>query len=312
MSIAASAIVSEVRLTYPDLDGTTEAYIHFNEVDKIIKRVFRHQQDEVNLALTANSRVVDLDEGILWVKKCRYVSAPNGTPNSGAEPGVRLEETNEDELDTADEDYELLESGTPERFFQTHDEDEGQIGLDRPPAYSTKTVTNATNATPIVVTSSAAHGLADGDRVDIIDVGGNTAANGQWYAKVTGYSTTTFALYSDSTLATAVAGSGGYTTGGLISCENSPYLKLKAVTHTAITSGTTMPLTPFLRSLYVEGIKARWAEIKHPNDIGLYKATWEDKIKEQDQITFKRAGRKERRIRIVKQRSAGYVTHARW
>lgn len=311
MSIAASAIVAEVRLTYPDLDGTTEAYIHFNEVDKIIKRVFRHQQDDVNLALTANSRVVDLDEGVIWVKKCRYVAAPNPTPNSGAEPGVRLEDTNEDELDTADEDYELLESGTPERFFQTHDEDEGQLGLDRPPENSTLVVTGATNASPIVITTGT-HGLSDGDRVDIIDVAGNTAANGQWYAKVTGYSTTTFALYSDSDLSTAVAGNGAYTSGGIVSCEDSPYLKCKAVTHTAITSSTTMPLTPFLRSLYTEGIKRRWAEIKHPKDIGLYKATWDDKIAEQDQLTFKRAGRKERRIRTVKQRSAGYVTHARW
>jgi len=43
----------------------------------------------------------------------------------------------------------------------------------------TKTVTNATNATPIVV-SVATHGYSDGDGVQIVGVTGNTAANGDW------------------------------------------------------------------------------------------------------------------------------------
>jgi prepilin-type N-terminal cleavage/methylation domain-containing protein len=44
-------------------------------------------------------------------------------------------------------------------------------------------ITNATFATPIVITS-AAHGLMDGDRVDIAGVVGNTAANGIWTVQV--------------------------------------------------------------------------------------------------------------------------------
>ena len=43
----------------------------------------------------------------------------------------------------------------------------------------TKTVTDATNATPIVV-SVATHGYASGDGVQIVGVTGNTAANGDW------------------------------------------------------------------------------------------------------------------------------------
>src|SRR6202042_1697144 len=39
------------------------------------------------------------------------------------------------------------------------------------------TVTGATNATPIVVTTSANHGLTSGDLVAVHGVGGNTAAN---------------------------------------------------------------------------------------------------------------------------------------
>lgn len=78
-------------------------------------------------------------------------------------------------------------------------------------------VTNATNATPIVITTNAAHGLTSGDFVQIANVGGNTAANSTntnpfWY--VTVLSSTTFSLYSDVARVTGVAGSGAYTSGG--------------------------------------------------------------------------------------------------
>lgn len=76
------------------------------------------------------------------------------------------------------------------------------------------TISGATNATPIVVTCGGAHGLVDGDGVFVASVGGNTNANGTFFAKVTGYSTTTFALYSDAALATGVAGNSAYTSGG--------------------------------------------------------------------------------------------------
>ena len=72
-----------------------------------------------------------------------------------------------------------------------------------------KTITGATNATPIVVTS-AAHGFSNGDKVTISGVGGNTAANGTFL--VAAKSTNTFEL---NTLAGAnVAGTGTYTSGG--------------------------------------------------------------------------------------------------
>ncbi|MGB8648865.1 MAG: hypothetical protein WCF84_26750 [Anaerolineae bacterium] len=76
-------------------------------------------------------------------------------------------------------------------------------------------VSGATNATPIVITC-ATHGLADGDPVTIASVGGNTNANGNYYAKVTGYSTTTFGVYSDKALTTPVAGNSNYTSGGTV------------------------------------------------------------------------------------------------
>ncbi len=65
-------------------------------------------------------------------------------------------------------------------------------------------ITNATNATPIVVTS-AGHGLSNGDIIYIVSVGGNTAANGIW--QVANVAADTFELVGS-------AGSGAYTSGG--------------------------------------------------------------------------------------------------
>ena len=76
-------------------------------------------------------------------------------------------------------------------------------------------VSGATQATPIVITC-ATHGLADGDPVTITSVGSNAAANVSCLAKVTGYSTVTFGMYSDKALQTPIAGNGAYTSGGTV------------------------------------------------------------------------------------------------
>ncbi len=69
---------------------------------------------------------------------------------------------------------------------------------------STKTVTNATNADPIVITTSAAHGYSTGNYVRIADVTGNTAANGDY--SITVLTTTTFSI--------PAIGNGAYAGGG--------------------------------------------------------------------------------------------------
>lgn len=68
-------------------------------------------------------------------------------------------------------------------------------------------ITGATDATPIVITTAAAHGLTTGDKVAITRVGGNGAANGHW--TVTVLTTTTFSL-------TDSDGDGTYTGGGRV------------------------------------------------------------------------------------------------
>lgn len=70
--------------------------------------------------------------------------------------------------------------------------------------FETKTITGATNATPIVITI-AAHGYLTGDQVQIQNVNGNTAANGNWL--ITVINANTFSL-------TSSVGNGAYTSGG--------------------------------------------------------------------------------------------------
>lgn len=74
-------------------------------------------------------------------------------------------------------------------------------------AKASKVVSDATNATPIVITTSASHLLVDGDVVTIAAVGGNTAANGTFVVNV--LTSNTFQLVNS-------VGSGAYTSGGTV------------------------------------------------------------------------------------------------
>lgn len=79
-------------------------------------------------------------------------------------------------------------------------------------------VTGATQANPCVITD-ADHGLADGQRIQFASVGGMTQLNftGANYYYVDVLTSSTFALYSDATLVTAINSGayGAYTSGGV-------------------------------------------------------------------------------------------------
>lgn len=80
-----------------------------------------------------------------------------------------------------------------------------------------KVITNATNATPIVVTANS-HGFSEDDIVSIYGVGGNAAANGVF--KIANVTTNTFELQTRA--GANVAGSGAYTSGGRVMNLTSP------------------------------------------------------------------------------------------
>lgn len=75
------------------------------------------------------------------------------------------------------------------------------------PSVVVGTVTAATNASPIAITTAAPHGLATGATVFILGTLGNTAANGAWIIVVTGASTFTL---------TGSQGNGAWTSGGIV------------------------------------------------------------------------------------------------
>ena len=68
-----------------------------------------------------------------------------------------------------------------------------------------KTIAAATNASPIVVTTSVAHTFSTGQSLVVAEVFGNTAANGTWYIEV--LSDDTFSLLGSE-------GNGSYVSGG--------------------------------------------------------------------------------------------------
>ncbi len=67
-----------------------------------------------------------------------------------------------------------------------------------------KTITGATNASPIVITATG-HGYSTGDNVKVSGVAGNTAANGRW--TITVIDANSFSLNGS-------AGNAAYTSGG--------------------------------------------------------------------------------------------------
>ena len=81
------------------------------------------------------------------------------------------------------------------------------LGQPVTPGCAQLAVTNATNATPIAITTAGPHGLVTGDAAIISGVLGNTAANG--VCTVTRTGSTTFTINSS-------AGSGAYTGGGAV------------------------------------------------------------------------------------------------
>lgn len=83
-----------------------------------------------------------------------------------------------------------------------------RAGIADPSNVNQISVTDATNASPIVITTASAHGYATGNKIVVQQVGGNTAANGAWI--ITVINTTSFSL--DGSTGNAAYTSGGYVT----------------------------------------------------------------------------------------------------
>lgn len=310
-AITVTTIFSDFDMTYKGVPTAVKIRL-LKTVDKLITRHFGLRKKELAVAVTEESGVVSLDARVMWIESARWINQPHGTP--GRIGGSLLTESNVDEQDMYRDDWRASAPSTPSEFMQSHNLTGGQLQFDCPTLYGTLVATAATNADPIVVTSSAAHGLSDGDRVDIRNGLVNTNVNGDHYAKVTGYGTTTFALYSDEDLTTSIAGNGVYTaSSALINCANSPYLQLFTRWHDdALDASSSLPDTALYPNLYVDGMCFEYARRRVEKDIPKYKALFEDVINEQIFLTQKRAGRKPMHLEIVHGRSESSVSRSRW
>lgn len=97
---------------------------------------------------------------------------------------------------------------------------------------TTATITGATAANPVVITTSAAHGYSNGDEVFITGVGGMTELNGRWFI-VANQTATTFELttiHGDNVDGTGYT---AYTTGGT---SDEPYEIASPYSAAALTS----------------------------------------------------------------------------
>lgn len=85
---------------------------------------------------------------------------------------------------------------------------------------TSKAISNLTQTSPVVVTTTNAHSFTEGIAVTITDVTGMTQVNGnEYYMNI--LTSTTFALYEDSNLTTPVNGTGfsSYASGGVATAE---------------------------------------------------------------------------------------------
>lgn len=85
---------------------------------------------------------------------------------------------------------------------------------------TSKAISNLTQTSPVVVTTTNAHSFTEGIAVTITDVTGMTQVNGnEYYMNI--LTSTTFALYEDSNLTTPVNGTGfsSYASGGVVTAE---------------------------------------------------------------------------------------------
>jgi len=105
------------------------------------------------------------------------------------------------------------------------------------------TCSSTTNATPIVATLGANHGLKNGDRISISGITGNTAANGQWTVSSVGATSATL---------DGSSGNGVHAGTAAVSvlCDQTPFMPR----HSAVAAiGTTPGGAVLVGTVLVEG-----------------------------------------------------------
>jgi hypothetical protein len=285
----AQTILDAFNNTYPRC-STTRALQLLNDANEEILMHIPLTRSSIDLALTVGQPEYPLDESVIKIWSVRYFQ--------DASTMRTLREATIDGLDVFDPEWRSLSPDDPERWYTGANMTTGTLGLVATPSSSTLLVVGATNASPIVITTNAPHGLDTGDMCLVTDVTGNTAANGDFNNgwTVTVLSATTFSLNGSS-------GNGAYVSGGLVVCGGSPRVTFDCTQKTDnLTGASNMPLTPQIRDLYVDCMRWKYAKEKVPEEAVARKQAYDDSLALQVAATMQRSGRVEPQIRLVNQR----------
>ena len=306
MPVTAQNLVDEFAETYKDggTDATVLRLLQRTLAD--ILKIVPLRKSTQYIALTKGVRSYPAD--VSWIRFWRvryYLTTGN---KNVPETFVTTEDTdNPDWIDNGE--------GDPASYMLDANETKGVILLSHLAAYTTLTVTAATNASPIVITTQT-HGLTDKDSVVIKGVLGNVAANGTFFVDV--LTPTTFALYSDEALTVPVAGTGVYTSGGMIATGSSAFLEVEVTLEPTLALASNMPDLPTPGNLYLLGMFRYHAEKQHRGDyMGTasapgYKLLYDDALSNLNREHILRGGRKQPEIRMFKQRVGRSVVRTNW
>ena len=287
--MTAQTILDAFNNTYPRCPSARAVQL-LNDANEEILMHIPLTRASIDVALTAGVQEYALDESVIKIWSVRYLQ--------DAQTMRTLREATIDGLDVFDPSWRSLSPSDPDRWFAGANMTSGTLGLVAPPASASLLVTLATDASPIVITTSAEHGLSTGDPCLITGVLGNTAANadynGSW--SVTVLSSTTFSLNGS-------AGNGSYQSGGVVVCARSPRVTFDCTQKTDnLTGASTMPLTPQIRDLYADCMRWKYAKEKVPEEAAARKQAYDDSLALQVAATMQRSGRVEPQIRLVNQR----------
>lgn len=278
-------LITRFRRRYSQCDQTTALQL-VNDIEEEILFSIPLRKSERAIALSAGVQHYVLSETDVRVWNVQCVRGPAMGDRS------TLKEAS---VETWDAEHPGWRDSNPEwsseyalDIRQRGSVAQGNLVLLRPSPLSSLSVSGATNATPIVVTTSTAHGLSDGDPVLVKGVVGNEATNGRGFAKVSSYSTTTFGLYADANLSESKIGSGTYSSGGIVITTSHPGLLLDVTERVAYSGTETLPLTPMLRDLYVDGMCRLYAKERDKSSFAYWDGIFSARLAEQQRMVVSR------------------------
>lgn len=294
-----ASIVDDFRKAYP---GCTQgdAVTLLNYVVEDVLNTVPLTQSQRNYGVTEGIVQYDIDELIVKIQAAIYFTGPTSYS--------AVSQWGDDQLDvTLGYEWREWTEGTPQVIFTGGTLTQGQFGISPPPSNTTLNVVNATNATPIVITTDTAHNLSSGDSVNIADVGGNTAANNPltpgsiFYADVV--DTFNFSLYYDSDFTDPVIGNGGYTSGGTVLTDSSPRVTLWCTERVVYGYGDSLSAVPMDRTVIRLGMCFQYSQELDPAKTAMWEALYIKALANQDLISMKRAAKVLPQVQLINQRT---------